>query len=198
MDIKNYFNPLIPEELDFYSSEHSSNLLGDSIMIYQDKSPFPDLENASIVIIGVPEEKNAYNNLGCSEAPNEVRKQLYQLYKHPNMPIIVDLGNLKIGKTANDTYVALSDILAELIQAGLTIVIIGGSQDITYANYCAYEQLNQIINIVSIDSKFDIGNEEHAFNSKSYLHKIILKQPNFLFNYSNLGYQTYLVDNINE
>ena len=195
MDIKNYFNPLIPEELDFYSSEHSSNLLGDSIMIYQDKSPFPDLENASIVIIGVPEEKNAYNNLGCSEAPNEVRKQLYQLYKHPNMPIIVDLGNLKIGKTANDTYVALSDILAELIQAGLTIVIIGGSQDITYANYCAYEQLNQIINIVSIDSKFDIGNEEHAFNSKSYLHKIILKQPNFLFNYSNLGYQTYLVDN---
>lgn len=195
MDIKKYFNPISPEELDFYSSDQPSNLLGDNIIIYQKENNFPDLEKANIVIIGIPEEKNAFNNIGCSEAPDKIRKQLYQLYKHKNMPTIVDFGNFKIGKTANDTYIALSNILAELIQADLTTIILGGSQDLTYANYCAYEQLNQIINIVSIDSKFDIGNEEKAFKSNSYLYKIIMKQPNFLFNYSNIGHQTYLVDN---
>lgn len=31
-------------------------------------------------------------------------------------------------------------------------------------------------------------------NSKSFLNRIILHRPNYLFNYSNLGYQTYFVD----
>ncbi len=195
MDIKNYFKPVSPEELDFFSSEQPSNLLGDNILIHTEKQGFPQVETCKIAIFGVSEEKNAFNNMGCSEAPDEIRKQFYQLFKHNNMPPIVDLGNFKIGKTANDTYIALSEILSTLIEAGITPIILGGSQDLTYANYCAYEQLNQTINIVSIDSKFDIGNENKLFKSNSYLYKIILKQPNYLFNYSNIGFQSYLVDN---
>ena len=110
------------------------------------------------------------------------------------MPPITDLGNLKVGKTANDTYIALTDVLNEIISDGAIPIILGGSQDLTYANYCTYEQLNQVINIVAIDAKFDIGNEDKKFKSNSYFHKIILKQPNYLFNYSNIGYQSYMVD----
>jgi hypothetical protein len=58
----------------------------------------------------------------------------------------------------------------------------------------AYENMGQIINIAAIDSSFDLGNAEENFNSRSYLSKIILHQPNFLFNYTNIGYQTYFVD----
>lgn len=195
MNIKDYFKPISPEELDFFFSERTSNLMGDSILIHTETLGFPSVETCKIAILGVQEEKNAFNNIGCSEAPDEVRKQFYQLFKLNNMPPIADLGNLKIGKTANDTYIALTEILSNLIEIGITPIIIGGSQDLTYANYCAYEQLNQIINIVSIDSKFDIGNENKPFKSNSYLHKIILKQPNYLFNYSNIGFQSYLVDN---
>lgn len=195
MEIKHYFNPIVLEELDFYASDMPLNMIGNNISIHSEDCDFPQIENYKIALIGVPEEKNAYNNIGCSEAPDKVRSQLYQLFKHSNIPPIIDLGNFKIGKTANDTYIALSEVLSIIIKAGVIPIIIGGSQDITYANYCAYEQLNQVVNLVSIDSKFDIGNENSPLKSNSYIHKIILKQPNYLFNYSNIAYQTYLVDN---
>jgi hypothetical protein len=73
-------------------------------------------------------------------------------------------------------------------------VIIGGSQDITYAQFLGYKNLEQTINMVAVDSVFDLGNPDDEINNNSYLGKIILHQPNYLFNYSNLGYQTYLVD----
>ncbi|HOF15713.1 MAG TPA: formimidoylglutamase [Bacteroidales bacterium] len=194
MELQDYFHPLCIEELDFFSLEQTSHLMGDNIYIHTEENPFPTISNFKIVLLGVPEEKNAYNNIGCSEGPDEIRKQLYQLYCHNNMPPITDLGNLKVGKTANDTYIALTDVLNEIISDGAIPIILGGSQDLTYANYCTYEQLNQVINIVSIDAKFDIGNEDKKFKSNSYFHKIILKQPNYLFNYSNIGYQSYMVD----
>jgi arginase family enzyme len=195
MNLSLYFNPVIPEELDFFTSNERNNLIGNHLLIHTDEQHFPSLDTVKLALLGVPEEKNAYNNMGCSEAPDKVRKQFYQLFKHQEMPPIADLGNFKTGKTANDTYIALQTILSHLIENNIIPIIIGGSQDITFANYTAYEQLKQVINIVAIDSRFDIGNEELPFKSNSYLHKIILRQPNFLFNYSNIGYQTYYVDN---
>ncbi|NQY66527.1 MAG: arginase family protein, partial [Flavobacteriales bacterium] len=53
--------------------------------------------------------------------------------------------------------------------------------------------LEQTINLVSIDPRFDIEDVGADFNSRSYLSKIILSQPNYLFNYSNLGHQSYYV-----
>jgi arginase family enzyme len=73
-------------------------------------------------------------------------------------------------------------------------VIIGGSQDLTYANYLAYESIGRIINIVDVDKSFDLGVGDVALTSKTYLNKIITHQPSYLFNYSSIGYQTYFVD----
>ena len=43
----------------------------------------------------------------------------------------------------------------------------------------------------SIDSKFDLGKQDGTALADSYLSKIIIEEPNNLFNYSNIGYQTY-------
>lgn len=40
----------------------------------------------------------------------------------------------------------------------------------------------------------DIGDADGDLNSQTYLGKIILHQPNYLFNFSNIGYQSYFVD----
>jgi hypothetical protein len=48
-----------------------------------------------------------------------------------------------------------------------------------------------MVNLVAIDSKFDFGKEDDTLSSESYLTKIIVDEPNNLFNYSNIGYQTY-------
>jgi hypothetical protein len=36
---------------------------------------------------------------------------------------------------------------------------IGGSQDLTFALYRSFDELEQMVNLVSIDSKFDFGKE---------------------------------------
>lgn len=153
-----------------------------------------DISDYKIAIIGVGEERSAFNNQGCSSAPNHIRKYLYRLSSFNNANKIIDLGNLKIGDTVNDTYFALSSIIEELIKKEVLPIIIGGSQDLTYANFLAYKNLEQTVNLVTIDSKFDLGVPDDELNSQNFLTKIILHQPNFLFNYSNIGYQSYFID----
>ena len=70
-------------------------------------------------------------------------------------------------------------------------IIIGGGQDLTYANYRAYDSLEQSVNIVSVDNKFDFGTIQDGISSQSYLSSIVMEKPNNLFNYSNIGYQTF-------
>jgi arginase family enzyme len=84
--------------------------------------------------------------------------------------------------------------VAELVGQNVIPVIIGGSQDLTFANYQAYQSLGQIINIVAVDPIFDLGKTEHELTAQSYLSEIILHQPNFLFNFANIGYQSYFID----
>lgn len=193
MDIDIYFN-----SIDLSGYEYSENAqrkrLGDVVKAFNSPNNFPDLSSVNIAIIGVLEDRNALNNEGCSQAPDQVRKYLYNLYEGNYTAKIADLGNIKMGHTVADTYFALSRALKELIQKNIVPIVIGGSQDLTYANYQAYEDLGQIINIVSVDPLFDLGNNENEINSQSYLSKIILHQPNYLFNFSNIGYQTYFVD----
>ncbi|OQX76205.1 MAG: arginase [Bacteroidetes bacterium 4484_249] len=193
MDISIYFEPLKLPELQI-GEDSTSQRMGDLFRSYLNKDNFPELGDVDIAIIGVKEDRKAINNKGCANAPDYVRNQLYKLFKGDYNPRIADLGNIKQGHKIEDTYFALTTIISELIKNKITPLIIGGSQDLSFANYRAYESLGQVINIVGIDSVFDLGKTEQELNSQTYLNKIILHQPNFLFNYTNIGYQSYFVD----
>ena len=144
-----------------------------------------------IAIIGIPEDRNSCN-IGSSEAPDEIRRELYKLYKPFEKLNIIDLGNLKQGKTVKDTYFAVQDIVAELLKLEVLPVIIGGSQDLSYSVFKAYEKLSKTINITTIDSVFDLGNADELFDSKSYMSKILLeKSENYFFLNGTLIYQCY-------
>ncbi len=189
MDFNDFFEPINLNEGDLqydYNNAHFAN----TISQFNDQ----DLDQFNIAIIGVGEERRAFNNPGCSQSPNHIRKYLYKLTGFTTGANIIDFGNLKIGATPNDTYFALSAILEELLKKNIVPIIIGGSQDLTYANFLAYKNLEQTINIVTVDSRFDIGDPEEELNAQNFLTKIILHQPNYLFNYSNIGYQTYFTN----
>lgn len=164
---------------------------GQRIEIYTSQSDFPSLENKKIVIVGVQEDRGCVGNSGSGKDLDEIRKELYQLYPG-NWPInVVDIGNIQQGNTIEDTYFALNELLSYLLKRGLIPVIIGGGQDLTYINYRAYDALEQTVNIVAVDSKFDLGNIEDELTAESYLSKIVMNQPANLFNFCNIGYQTY-------
>ncbi len=194
MSLSDFFTPIdlkkIVHKKGYYTSHLGSKIEHFSV-------GFPDLEQKTdIAIIGVQEDRNAINNAGCALAPDYVREKLYQLNEGNYNTKIVDLGNIRQGATVTDTYIALKTVVGELIKKGIIPVIIGGGQDITYAQYLGYENLEQKVDLVIIDSHFDLDDDDHGgenieTTSESYLNKIFLHEPNYLFNYSNLGYQTY-------
>jgi arginase family enzyme len=193
MDISTYFEPINTQ--DFYFHQHeSSKRIGNLIQRYDEQGVFPNLSSAKMAVIGIGEERNAINNHGCGNGMDAVRNYFYDLYVGNYSLQMVDLGNIRIGFDAKDSYYALTDVVAHLLENEIIPIIIGGSQDLTFANYQAYENLGQIINIVAVDNQFDLGENEAELNANSYLSKIILHQPNYLFNYTNLGFQSYFVN----
>lgn len=191
IEIIHYFDPVKPEIVE--QSKHLSEATFSSIQKNTKENPVKKLEGFDIAILGIPEERNS-NNKACKKAPDAIREKLYQLYKPRKRVKIVDLGNLKPGNTIRDSYFGIKDVVSILLKSNIIPLIIGGSQDITFANYLAYENLEQEVNLVSIDSRFDLGNAEEEFNSQSYLSKIVLEKSSYLFNYTNIGYQTYFIN----
>lgn len=188
------FEPVNDEIVSFQSERYSPTAFGHKIQVHRKEGGFPSLEGVDIAIIGINEERYALENQGCGKAPDYIRNKLYQLYAGKENMKIVDLGNLRNGHKITDTYVAISEIMASLFEFNIIPIVIGGSHDITFAMYKAYERIKRVINIVSVDARFDIGSEEAPMNSQAFLSKIILQQPNYLFNFTNLGYQTYFVE----
>ena len=47
--------------------------------------------------------------------------------------------------------------------------------------------------MVSVDNRFDFTQGENLISSRSYMNDIITKNPSKLNNFTNLGYQTYLI-----
>jgi arginase family enzyme len=165
--------------------------LGNTISVYSEEAGFPDLENVQIAIFGVQEDRNSEDNFGCGENLHFIRKKLYQLFPGNWQTEIADLGNVLKGNSVTDTYYAVSEIISDLLKKNIIPIIIGGGQDITYVNYRAYDSLEQTVNVTAVDSRFDLGDLDSELTSQSYLSKIIMQEPSNLFNYSNVGYQTY-------
>lgn len=167
----------------------SSQQLGSKVVLHTEED-FPDLNKIKIAIVGVLENRGNGNQ---TEEVNLVhlRKELYGLFPGNWDASIADLGNIFAGESISDTYFALKKVVSSLIKKKIIPIVIGGSQDLTYALYRGYDDLEQMVNLVSIDNKFDFGKEDAAVSSSSYLTKIIIDEPNNLFNFSNVGYQTY-------
>lgn len=192
METDFYFEPINLEGYEF-AEKPLHKRMGDVVRSYHSKGEFPDLEDVDIALIGVQEDRNAISNRGSADAADQIRKHFYKLFQGEDVRL-ADLGNIRAGNNINDTYYALTEAMAELLKHDIFPVVLGGSQDLSYSMYKAYEKIGQIINIVAVDPLFDLGEKDEELSSQSYLSKIILHQPNYLFNYTNLGYQTYYVD----
>ena len=169
----------------------SEQSVGKALKIHTKKGGFPETEGIQLAIIGVREDRNTVDNIGAGNNLNTIRKHLYQLFVGNWFASLADLGDLTQGNTVEDTYYALQDILVELIKKGTVPIIIGGGQDLTYANYRAYDKLEQTVNLALVDNRFDLGHLDEEISSESYLSKIIMDKPNNLFNCSIIGYQTF-------
>lgn len=179
----------VDDEIIAFVKGLSSQHLGSKVAFHTNKE-FPDTDQIKLAIIGVLENRGdakAFDEVDL----NPIRKELYSLYPGNWQTSIADLGDILPGNSLEDTYFAMQKVVSKLIKNGIIPIVIGGTQDLTYPLYRAYDSLEQMVNLVSIDSKFDFGKQEDGITANSYLSKIVLDEPNNLFNYSNVGFQTY-------
>jgi len=193
MELSSFFAPLIksgfkPRE-DYYASQ-----IGSKIMAHM-PGHFPSLENVQLALFSVREDRGSVQNKGCDQGPDLIRKNLYELSYNFNFPW-VDLGEFLTGSSLQDTYTGLIEVLEFLRSQNIFPLIIGGSQDLTYPLYKAFARMEEKVDLLVIDSHFDLDEdpeESTTTTSISYLNKILTDEPNFLFNFSNLGFQTHFV-----
>ena len=169
----------------------SLQALGRKIRIHSTQNGIPELEGVDIAILGVLENRNDVNYIGEEFQLNEIRKSFYSLFPGSWDSVIADLGDINKGESVEDTYFALKTTIAILIKKNIIPIVIGGTQDLTYANYRAYDTIMPMVNIVNVDCKFDLGDSAKPIKNDSFVGKIILDKPYNLFNYATIGYQTY-------
>ncbi|MDN3708302.1 formimidoylglutamase [Myroides ceti] len=171
-----------------YLSDLPVNTVGEKLLLHT-PDHFPDLEGIQLALITVNDSRGL-NAKGDKVNFDAFRKNWYGLFPGNWSAIMADLGTIDAGETLNDTYFVVKSIVADLLHKNILPVIIGGSQDLTYAIYRAYDRLEQMVNLVAVDSKIDVVSD--VINpSESFLTKIIMEEPNNLLNYANIGYQTY-------
>ena len=189
MDLTILFSPV---EESLYTDITSPSSFFKSIHAFTEK--MPDYRGAHIALFGIKEERGAPANQGTAAGPDEVRRKLYQLKRGMGGYRIVDLGNLNIGHDVNESYVRVSEVCRMLLEQNVLPIIIGGSHDLDYGQYCAYESMNKLVSLLNIDAFLDLDEKKESAENKHHIHKILLHEPNYLFSYTHLAYQSYLID----
>ncbi|MNU17120.1 formimidoylglutamase [compost metagenome] len=152
-----------------------------------------DLDAADIILLGCGERRGGQGTDVYSDAPNAIREAFYALYNwYPNIQI-ADLGNIVEGAAITDTKAALRIILEELHKAGKIVILLGGTQDLTLQQYESFKQQQETIDAAVIDSLIDLEDEE-ALSDRSFLMDMLTSHPNYIRNYSHIGFQSYYVN----
>lgn len=187
--IKDFLEPLDLTVI-LGDDEWNSAQLGTTTQLYTNN--FPDIDETELILVGITDERGSGNGTAAGEAPSVIRKNLYRLYSWHTDIRIADIGNVKAGASLNDTYAAAKMVIAELINAGKTVVILGGSHDLTLAQYGAYVQRQQIVEASCVDAFINL-NMETRLRSENFLMEMLTGEPNFIRHYNHIAFQSYFV-----
>ncbi|MCX6208271.1 MAG: formimidoylglutamase, partial [Bacteroidetes bacterium] len=158
--------------------------------VYEDE--MPNIEAADMVLVGCGEMRGNGLEYDNTSSPDAIRKEFYKLFHWHNTVTVADVGNVKKGATLQDTYAALSTIVKELLEQNKRVVILGGSHDITLAQYNAYVQQEKLVEATCIDASIDL-NMDSVLMADNFLMDLLTGEPNYVKHYTHIGFQSYLV-----
>ncbi|MCP4706178.1 MAG: formimidoylglutamase [candidate division Zixibacteria bacterium] len=155
MDFSEFITP-ISEEV-FYSRHDPNDIrLGDRV--YRE---FADYSKSSVVLLGCPQDigiKRNKGRTGSRFAPFEIRKYLYRYplsIDHQHLRLI-DLGDVKIQDSLEDTHEILYKLVRQFIQDGKLVIVLGGGNDISYPDCAALSSDVNPILVFNIDRHLDV------------------------------------------
>lgn len=143
---------LAPVEDDLFYSRHDPNDVRFGDIVLKAPEAYP---HSQVVILGCPQDEGVRRNggrTGSRFAPNEIRRALYRYpvsEAHQYLKLI-DVGNLRIGETLEETHEWLCETLQRILHDGKKIIVLGGGNDISYPDckaLCATISLPLVFNI---------------------------------------------------
>ncbi|MGB3590681.1 MAG: formimidoylglutamase, partial [Nonlabens sp.] len=173
---------------------YASNLPKGSIgatTVFELDDEISSYKSIDLAIIAVAESRNGNDLISYAQDFDAVRRSTYQLYSGNWNLTIADLGTLRSGESVQDTYYLLEQLVKELHQHHVLPLVLGGSQDLMYPIYRSFDHLPQMVNVLNVDHLFDLGDIEAPLCNRNFIGKMVVEEPYHLFNYCNLGYQTY-------
>jgi formiminoglutamase len=189
MDLNGYFDPVGLEKPEFEYLDNRE-AFSHHISVHTPDQPIRELDKHRVAILGVPEDRNGFIR-GSKGAPDAVREKLYQLARINRDLKIYDLGNMKEGKSVNDAYYALRDVIMELKERRIIAMVLGGSQDLSKGVFLALEKQSSLHHILTIDSMLDFSIPAETLHSRNYLNHLLKPDSRELFSFTNLGHQAH-------
>lgn len=169
--------------------EYHDGQIGRDIAVYE--NGFPDLLETDIVLLSCTEQRGE-GPVKKTYSADTIRHEFYKLYNWHAGIKLADIGEVRIGATLGDTYAALRTVLKEINAIGKTAVVIGGSHDLTLAQYQAFADRGKLIEAVTVDARMDLDMNSMA-RADNFLMEMLTGEPNFVRHYSHIGFQSYLV-----
>lgn len=186
-DLESFLSHLHFKDL-IHSSDYNPLQIASTITAF--RQGIIDLEQADIVLLGCGERRGGTFATSYSDAPNAIRSAFYELYNwYPNIQL-ADLGNILEGASIADTKAALRIVLDSLYAEGKIVILLGGSQDLTLQQNEVFKRHQETIDAAVIDSHIDLEDEE-ACSDTSFLMEMLTEHPNYIRNYSHIGFQSY-------
>lgn len=188
MEIEGFVKPVS----DFYHSILiRENNLGTNITAYDPAETF-NWANFGIALLGLPHYLIQEDNEEYLVA-YEIRKNLALLTKSSQSCRIIDMGNIIKGRTPKDTAFAIGEVVAQLHQKNIITILLGSTSDLGLGNFLGFVSNKKPASLIHIDSHINLLFEGDRLSDRITLDEIIFRNSELLFNYTNIGYQTFYV-----
>lgn len=189
MDVRHYFEPVDFTKFSGAGPLKWNYTLGAGIEKVMNGYNPDKTNNINIALFGVPFDIRT-KDIG-SKAPDNIRKELYQLARIDKNMVIADFGNLKTSELLKENYRAVRDLVEYFNDLNITTIILGGSQDLTLGICDAYHN-NRLFSLSVVDSSLDIKTTVEPLNANNFLTRIFRQNPEIL-QFNLIGYQSYFV-----
>jgi len=188
LNIEDFLEP-VDKNIFSHDEYYKDGQIEKKIEVYDES--FPDLFDADIVFVGCNEERG--NGIKQSSYTTDaIRSEFYKLFYWHTDVKLADIGDIKPGATLADTYAALKTVIKEVTEIGKTIVILGGSHDLTLAQYYANADNKKIVEATCVDALIDLDIESSK-RSHNFLMEMLTGEPNYIRHYNHIGFQSYYV-----
>ncbi|HXG85915.1 MAG TPA: formimidoylglutamase [Pyrinomonadaceae bacterium] len=170
------------QDLFFKKNDANDVRLGEIV-----SSKTEDYTDSEIVILGCPQDEGVSRNkgrTGAAFAPDAIRTQFYKLSNFGISRRIFDIGNTTILENLEETHEIHTQIVKRILKDGKKIIVLGGGNDISYADGKAMAEVFGAENWIgiNIDAHFDVRADFPRNSGTPYrqlLEEKLIKPANF-------------------